>query len=299
MEENLVRDFKKAGSIAGQAREYGASLIKEGASVLEILDAVESFIVKKGAGIAFPAQISLNKYAAHVCSAHNDTTRIAAEDVVKLDVGAHVNGMIGDTALTVNLNKEYQDLVAASKTALKEVSSMFTPETPVGEIGGVIQETITSLGFQPVRNLSGHGLGYFEIHTSPSIPNIRLENSTLLHEGMTVACEPFATDGQGAIVESGETTVFTQVADKSVRSPFARDVLKKVRSYNGLPFASRWIVRELGEGKTRLGLRELERAGIIQGHSPLKEIQNGLVSQHEHSFLVADKPVITTKVDDS
>lgn len=298
MDEESLRDFKLAGNIAGRAREYGKSLIVEGARVREILDSVEDFIKKQGAGIAFPAQISLNRFAAHVCSDSEDETVISASDVVKLDVGAHVNGLIGDTALTVNLDNQYKELVMASKKALEAASSLFTPGTPVGEIGGVIQDTITSLGFSPVKNLSGHGLGRFQIHTSPSIPNVRLSDSTILRENMTVACEPFATDGKGLITDGGEATVFTLAGVRSVRSPFAREILRKIQSYDGLPFTTRWLVREFGVGKTKLGLKELSRAGIIDAHPPLKEVANGLVSQHEHSFLVRDKPVITTKLDD-
>lgn len=297
MDEESIIKFKKAGNIAGRARDYGRSLIVEGASVKDILESVETFIKDNGAGIAFPAQISLNHFAAHVCSDSDDKTIIKPGDVVKLDVGAHVDGFIGDTALTVNLNNEYKELVEASKKALKEASKLFTPERPVGEIGAVIQDTITNLGFSPVRNLTGHGLGRFEIHTAPSIPNIGLKDSVLLKENMTVACEPFATDGKGLITEGAKATVFTLGNVRSVRSQFARDVLQKIKSYNGLPFTTRWLVKDLGFGKTRFGLQELERAGIIHGHPPLKEVTNGMVSQHEHSFLVRDKPVITTKTD--
>lgn len=299
MDEKSVSDFKKAGHIAARAREFGSSLIKEGASVLQILDKVEDFIRQQGAAVAFPAQISLNQYAAHVCSDHDDKTVIHADDVVKLDVGAHVNGFIGDTAKTINLSGKHAELLNASKAALNNVSSMFRPGVAVGEIGAVIQETIESKGFSPVRNLSGHGLDHFQVHTFPSIPNIALDKSALLQEGMTVACEPFATDGGGAIAESGEATVFTLDRVRPVRSPFARDVLKRIQDFNGLPFTTRWLVKNFGEGKTRLGLRELQKNGVINAHPPLKEIRNGLVSQHEHSFLVADKPVITTKLDDS
>lgn len=297
MDEESILKFKKAGNVAGRARDFGKSLIVEGALVKDVLDKVESFIKDNGAGIAFPAQISLNRFAAHVCSDSNDQTIIKPEDVVKLDVGAHVDGFIGDTALTVNLNNEYKELVDASKKALTEASKLFTPGRPVGEIGAVIQDTITSLGFSPVKNLSGHGLGRFEIHTNPSIPNIRLNDSVLLKENMTVACEPFATDGKGMITDGGDATVFTLGTVRSVRSQFARAVLQKIKSYNGLPFTTRWLVKDLGFGKTKLGLKELERAGIIHGHPPLKEVANGMVSQHEHSFLVRDKPVITTKTD--
>ncbi len=287
--------FLKAGKIAGMARDYGQSLITEGVRVLDVLNKVEDFIIQKGAGIAFPAQISLNTIAAHACSDEQDETVISADDVIKLDVGAHIDGHMGDTALTVNLSGQYKELLEASKDALREASKMFTPGTPVGEIGKVIQETITNKGFSPVRNLSGHGLGLYQIHTSPQIPNVFLRDSMSLTENMTVACEPFATNGKGAIAESGEATVFTFVGKRPVRSPFAREVLKKIETYEGLPFTTRWLSKEFGVGKTKLALKELNRAGIIHPHPPLKEIGNGLVSQHEHTFLVRDNPVITTK----
>lgn len=290
------KDFIKAGKIAAKARDYGVSLITEGALVVDILNKVEDFIQSQGAGIAFPAQISLNTIAAHACSDADDTTVIQASDVVKLDVGAHVNGMIGDTARTVNLSGEYDDLLKASRLALEEASKLFTPGTATGEIGAVIQETISGMGFAPVRNLSGHGLGPFQIHTSPSIPNVAIEESPVLQEGMTVACEPFATNGKGAIQDSGEATVFSFLQARPIRSPIARQVLKRIQSYNGLPFTTRWLSKEFGVGKTRLALKELTRAGIIHGHPPLKEIGDGLVSQHEHSFMVRDKPLVSTKV---
>lgn len=298
MNDEQKRDAILAGSIAGRARDFGASLIQEGASVREILDRVEGFIKDQGAGIAFPAQISLNQVAAHACSDAKDETCIAQTDVVKLDCGAHVNGMIGDTAITVNLSGEYKELIEASKKALAAVTSLFTPGRPTGEIGRVIQETISDLGFSPVRNLSGHGLGQYDIHTFPSIPNIALPDSPILKEGMHVACEPFATSGKGLIHEGGEATVFTQVATGRVRSQFARQALTLLQEYKGLPFAARWVQNELGYGKAKLALGELQRAGIIQGHPPLKEVSGGMVSQREHSFIVGDKPIATTKLDD-
>lgn len=291
-------DFKKAGSIAAQSLQYGKSLMKEGALVVDVLDKVEDFMQKQGAGIAFPAQISLNTVAAHACSDLNDETVIGADDVVKLDVGAHVNGFIGDNALTINLSKEHADLIKASRDAVNEAVKIATPGTPVGEIGGVIQDTIMNAGFSPVRNLSGHGLGEFEIHTAPSMPNVRLDESEELEEDMTIAIEPFATNGKGAIADSGSATVFTHIANRPVRSPIARQLLTKIQSYDGLPFAMRWLERDFGSAKTRLGLKQLEQAQCITSHPPLKEIGNGLVAQSEHTVLVKDKPIITTKHND-
>ncbi|MFP4523216.1 MAG: type II methionyl aminopeptidase [Candidatus Woesearchaeota archaeon] len=293
--------FKKAGQIAAKARDYGASLIKEGEQVLPILDKVEDFILKQGAGIAFPAQISINTIAAHQCSAHDDKTIITSSDVVKLDVGAHVNGFIGDTARTINLDGSYKELIDASKAALDKAITLMKPNMPVGEIGQAIQETIQDKGFVVVKNLSGHGLGPFQIHTTPQIPNIALPKTLLLQEGMTVASEPFATNGAGAIAEGGEPTVFSAVPNARLRTRtlFVKDVFKKIQSYQGLPFASRWLVKEFGSGKVRFALKELERSGVIHSHPPLREIAKGMVAQSEHSFLIQkNKPLISTRIDD-
>lgn len=301
MNDEQKLQFKKAGQIAGKARDYGASLIKEGKRVVDILDKVEDFILSQGAGIAFPAQISINTIAAHQCSAHDDPTVIKASDVVKLDVGAHINGFIGDTARTVNLDGSYKELIAASKAALDKAITLMKPDMPVGEIGKAIQETIKDKGFVAVKNLSGHGLGQFQIHTSPHIPNIALDNSTVLQEGMTVASEPFATNGAGAIAEGGEPTVFSAIPNARLRSrtAFVKDVFAKIESYGGLPFASRWLVKEFGAGKVRFALKELERSGVIYSHPPLREIGKGVVAQSEHSFLIQDnKSIISTRVDD-
>ncbi len=298
MDEVFKKDALLAGRIAGQARDYGANLIKPGASVREILDKVEAFIKEQGAQIAFPAQISLNQVAAHACSDSQDQTIIQESDVVKLDCGAHVNGMIGDTAITVNCDGAYADLVAASKKALDAATPLFTPGTSLGEIGRTIQQTISDLGFSPVKNLSGHGLGHYDIHTSPSVPNVAITNAPILKEGMHLACEPFATDGKGEVTNSGTATVFTQVGAARVRSASTRQVLKRIESFQGLPFAARWLEHEFGVGKARLALKELSRLGCLQDHPPLKEVANGMVSQREHSFIVADKPIATTKFDD-
>lgn len=300
MNEQDFKDFKKAGQIAAKARDYGAKLITNNKKIVEILDAVEEKIISLGAGIAFPAQISLNQVAAHSCANYEDETHINESDVVKLDVGAHINGFIGDTATTVNLDGKYKELMNASTMGLNNALKQVKSGISTGEIGKTIQETITSLGFQPIQNLSGHGLGKYQIHTEPKMPNIFQPSSPKLFDNQTIAIEPFATNGSGAIQEGGIPTVFSQINDKPIRSPITRQVFEKIKTYDGLPFAFRWLSKEFGIGKTRFALNELQKLDVIYGHPPLTEIAKGIVSQHEHSLIVTDKgSIITTKLDDN
>jgi len=294
MDQPTIEKYIKAGKIAGEALQYGQSLIKSGAKVREVLEKVEEKIVQMGGQPAFPAQISLNEFAAHSCSDLQDAT-ILSDQVVKLDLGVHIDGCIADTALTIDLSGKYTDLVKASREALNNALKIAVPGTPLGEIGKVIQETISSYGFSPIKNLSGHGLGKFEIHSSPSIPNYDNGNKNVLKEGMVIAIEPFASTGSGMVQESSPATVFTLTKDSGVRDPITRNILKEIKTYQGLPFAKRWLEVKFGN-KTNFALRQLDAAECLYAHPPLFDTARGMVSQMEHSVIVMEKPIVFTRI---
>jgi methionyl aminopeptidase len=297
MDSEEIKKFREAGRIAATALQLGGKMIKPGVKLLDVCDAVEKKILDMGAGIAFPTQTSRNEIAAHYCPDDEDESVYQEGDVVKLDCGSHVDGYVADTALTIDLG-DNSNLIKASREAVEAAVKIAKVGTTIGEIGRTIQEKIEKYGFAPVRNLSGHGIGRYIIHRDPSITNFDSGNSRELEEGESIAIEPFASTGAGMIYESNNPTVFMISGRKPVRSPFARDVLKEIEQYQGLPFTTRWISRKLGLGKTRVGLRELMHAGIIRGYPPLPDAKKGLVSQAEHSVLVFDKPIVTTKLDE-
>ncbi len=293
MDQETLQKYVDAGRIASEALHYGKSLIVKGAKVIEILDKVEEKIKELGGEPAFPAQISLNEYAAHSCSDLNDET-ILSNQIIKLDVGVHIEGIIADNALTVDLSGEHSDLVKASREALNNALKIIKPGVTLGEIGREIHRTITSYGFAPIKNLSGHGLGEYEIHTAPSVPNFDNGNNHILEEGDVIAIEPFASTGAGIVQESSHPTVFTLIKDSGVRDPISRNILQEIKKNKSLPFAKRWLERKFGTAKTNFGLRMLNRAGCIVEHPPLFDQNRGMVSQAEHTVIVFEEPIITT-----
>lgn len=295
MEDSLQENYLKAGKIAGEVREYGKTLIKQDASLLEICDKVEQKISELKAKPAFPVQISLNQTAAHYCPEEDDKT-ILTDQLVSLDVGVHIDGCIGDTAVTVDLSGKYSDLIKASDKALENALKIIRPEITLSEIGKEIEDTIKSFGFNPVKNLSGHGLGLYNIHTKPTIPNYDNKDKTKLKVGDVIAIEPFATTGVGMIHEKGHPTVFSLTNSKSVRLEFVKDILKQIESYNGLPFATRWLTKRFSKGQVDFALAKLRQQEIITAYPPLVEISNGVVSQSEHSVIVGEKVKVLTKI---
>ena len=161
----------------------------------------------------------------------------------------------------------------------------------------MIKQTIESHGYIPIHNLSGHGLDIYNIHCAPSVPNFDNEDDTPLEKGMVIAIEPFATDGAGMIYETDRANLFSVVQKKPVRSPFARELLKEIESYNGLPFTTRWLARKIPLSKVNFALKELLNAGVIRSYPPLPDRNKGIVSQAEHTIYICDEPEILTIAD--
>ncbi|MBI2550087.1 type II methionyl aminopeptidase [Candidatus Woesearchaeota archaeon] len=298
LEESGLADWRKAGKISAVALDYGRKLIKKGALLIEVCNAVDAKIVELGARPSFPSQISLDHVAAHYCPEAGDRTILDVQ-VCKLDVGACVNGAMGDNAATVDLSGNYAELAAASEKALAAAIKVVKAGIALGEVGKVIQETIASYGFSPIRNLSGHGLGKFEIHTKPTVPNFDNGDKTQLQENEVIAIEPFATTGKGTIYESANAEVFMQASDRQTRDSEVRKVLERIRSYEKLPFAKRWLLKEFPAFKVSVALKILEQQGIIHGFPPLIEEAKGIVSQAEKTVLVkADGCEVLTEVTD-
>lgn len=279
------QDWKKAGNLSHQALKYGESLMKKDASILDICKKIDDKIIELGARPAWPSQISLNNVAAHYCP-EEDSDFILKDDVAKLDVGVSYNGCIGDNALTVDLSGKNQDLVKATKEALDAAIESLKPGIEIGKVGRVIQEVITSYNLSPIRNLSGHGVDKFQIHTAPTMPNYDNGDTTKLVEDQIIAIEPFATNGAGKVRDGGTATVFMLYRPKPMRDMMARKILKELESYDGLVFARRWLWDKFPKMRVNMALMQLINQKSVEAFPPLVEEANGLVSQHENTMLI-------------
>src|SRR3989344_3169852 len=283
-----MKDWIRSGRIAAEAREYGKTLIKVNASLLEVTEKIENKIISLGGSFAFPPQLSRNEIAAHYNALCNDTLIFQEGDVVKLDLGVHVNGAIGDTACTIDLGENKQ-LIKASEEALKNAIKEIKNKVKVYELGKVIQETIQKYGFSPIRNLSGHGLDIYTIHDTPSIPNYDNKDNSEVRNCF-IAIEPFATNGIGLVADGKPSEIYTIVRVKPIRNADARKILKFIiEEYHGLPFAKRWLLKEFDRFKVSIALSSLEKEGILMQYNQLVEKEKGFVSQCEHSVYVGDE----------
>lgn len=281
--EDIIIKYIEAGRIVAMVRDEAAKKVVVGASLLEVAEFVEKSIIGHGARPAFPCNISLNEEAAHNTPIAGDIT-VFGEDMVKLDIGAHVDGYIGDTAVTIDLSGN-PELVKASHAALMAAIGTIHAGVDTKDIGIIIEKTITEFGFKPVSNLSGHGLARYTTHAPPSIPNTaHLRKGSILHEGDIVAIEPFATTGSGIVNNSTVVEIYRVASAKPVRLPAARSVLNEASAYDNMPFAKRW----LGVKSADMAIMRLCHDKVLESYPVLKDVDGSLVSQAEHTIMVTE-----------
>ncbi|OPX61653.1 MULTISPECIES: type II methionyl aminopeptidase [unclassified Methanoregula] len=290
MNDDIFHKYCEAGRIAAKILREGAEEIRIGTPYLAVVETIESRVTEEGAGLAFPLNLSINEDAAHDTASPGDSRIFAKGDVVKLDLGIHIDGYIADTAMTVDLGTNSL-LVEASRAALDAAIRRVRPGVSVGDLGSAIQYEIESRGYRPVSNLTGHGLGQYVQHRSPTIPNVGIKGGMVLEEGMVFAIEPFATTGSGRVMEKTRREIYSQISPKPVRIPAGRAVLEKIRDRRGLPFSRRWV----NEKKTDIVLPALVRSQVLRAYPVLSDIPGSLVSQAEHTIIVTtDGCIVTT-----
>jgi len=294
MEKEILDKYTRAGEIAAQVLNYAKGIVKENMLVVELAEKIDKKIAELGAKPAFPVNISINDMAAHYHPLLNDKLTIKEEDYVKIDIGVHVDGYIGDTATTVRLAGK-DDLIKCSEKMLDSAIKIVRTGITIGEIGEAIENTAKEFGFNPIRNLTGHSLDHYDVHSGLTIPNIKTDSKYQIREDEVIAIEPFCTSGNGFVKDSGPALIFRWIIDRPTRMIEARKILEIARDkFEKLPFAKRWIQKELSPLKVELALKELLSVNALYGYQPLREVSEKPVTQSEHTLLVRDKPIILT-----
>ncbi|MGI0002311.1 MAG: type II methionyl aminopeptidase [Nitrososphaeraceae archaeon] len=289
---DFLECYLKAGKIASEQREKTRRKDHVGSTLLTICKSIEREIQEEGGMPAFPVNVSLNEIAAHYTAEPNDETIVKENDVLKIDIGVHIEGYIADTAVTVSSDPHHDSLIKSAENALNEAVRISRVDTKASEIGKIIENTISKTGFKPIQNLSGHSLAQYTIHAGKSIPNIRTIGSSFsLLSSQAYAIEPFVTmkDGQGVVFEGNIRNIFAIISRKPDKDEFVNEFLTYLwNKFRTLPFALRWILDRYEEGEARRLLDILVKKRNIHAYPILIEGKNKFVAQAEHTIVPLD-----------
>ena len=283
--EDILGKLSRAGKAAKEAREYAVDNVRAGGSALELVKAIEELIRSRGAECAFPVNIGVNEVAAHYTPSEETDIIFSAGDVVKVDIGAHVDGYPGDTAVTIEVDtRNHVPLMQAAESALEMSIEMVSPGTTVSAIGEAIERAIKSYGFKPIQNLTGHSMERFNLHAGLSIPNVRNWDRSAIKEGMVLAIEPFSTPGKGKVQGGPKGGIYRLMRDRRAPHEISTLFSRIQSSFGGFPFAGRWCDDLHPQAATLLP--KMVRMGMVMSYPILIEAGKGVVAQAEHSVVV-------------
>lgn len=292
LDDDIVDKLLRAGEIVSEALSKAVDIVEDGVKVVVICRELEKVIVRKGARPAFPVNVSINDVAAHYTAAPRDDTVIPPHSVVKIDVGAHVDGYIADAALTIVLDKSFEPLAKAAYEALRAAMRSLRHGVRLSSVGAVIEREIKLRGFKPISNLSGHKIERYNLHAGKSVPNVASFDLSRAVRGEVYAIEPFSTNGEGLVVEGGCSNIYRIVSMRRTGSKELDNLLTNLWSeFRGLPFASRWVAEKWGNGALNL-LKTLESKRRVYHYRVLIERGGGYVAQFEDTVIVQENGVL-------
>ena len=278
LNSDFLTDYREAAEIHRQVRSYVQKTVRPGQTLTNIAETIENSVraltghdgLTEGdamkAGMGFPCGLSLNHCAAHYTPNAGNKMVLQQEDVMKVDFGVHVNGRIVDSAFTMAFEPKYDNLLQAVKEATNAGVREAGIDARVGEIGGVIQETMesfeveidgTTYPVKSIRNLTGHNILPYSIHGTKAVPIVKSNDDTKMEEGDVFAIETFGSTGNGYVRDDMETSHYAKNGDVGkvdLRLASAKSLLNVInKNFGTLPFCRRYLDR-IGQEKYLLGV---------------------------------------------
>ena len=198
-----IEGIARAGELVAETIALVGDHIRPGVTTGELDRIAEEFIRDHG---GIPTSKGYRGFPAATCISPNSMVvhgipgayRIEDGDLISVDVGITLDGLIADSAYTFgvgDISLEARRLLETCEEARDAGIAQARPGNHVGDISHAVQTVVEGAGFSVVRALVGHGVGR-SYHEDPQIPNFGdLGRGPLLQHGMTVAIEPMITAG--------------------------------------------------------------------------------------------------------
>lgn len=340
--ENDLEDFRRASLIHKIARKKAMTYLYDGGKLADLVDAVEDIILKmckqdpktyylngspksNDAGIAFPVGVNINNIVAHdtkymTQSGKKDDRIFFLGDVVKIDIGVHINGRIIDSAFTHIITKQpgihdsesiYNSVMEASRESMLNAIKLAGPDQRLDEMSEMITDIIESyevnmgtdmnLPIKPVTGIGGHNIKRYNVHGGKYIlsrPDYAFQGDQRMEEDEIYAIETYATTGAGIITQNGEINLCTHYVQENVNNATKKDkkfferteLYEWMKTRRGLPFSSAWIdVNKIH--KVDKAFKLSIPSGQIKAFPPLYDENNSVVAQFEHTVHIGENTV--------
>ncbi len=195
--------MERAGAIVGATLGLLKRSVEPGITTGDLNRIADRNIRSMG---AVPTFLGYQGFPAAICASVNEEIvhgipgkRVLKQgDIIKMDVGATIDGFIGDAAVSVavgEVSEEAQRLMDDTQASLFEGIAAAQPGNRIGDIGAAVEGFAVTRGYGVVRQFVGHGVGRF-LHEDPQVPNYgEAGKGVLLRPGMCICIEPMLNLG--------------------------------------------------------------------------------------------------------
>jgi methionyl aminopeptidase len=298
LKADVNQKYDASGLITRETRNSVESRDWRGHTYLEICEFAEGEIRRRGGHPAFPVNVCANESAAHNTAEIGDKRLVAENAILKVDLGAHVDGYVTDTSVTLCYDEALIDMTEATKTALHEAIKAVRMEENTADIGKIVENYATRRGYLPIENLSGHSLDQYVVHAGASVPNVWSVSNSFFKLDKVYAIEPFFTtpEGSGTVIEGETRNIFSLVSRKRTKDTKLDEFVELIwKTRRTLPFAARWFAEHYSKQDLDTMLSKLVKLRLIHAYPELIEAKGTPIAQAEHTIRVtATGPVILT-----
>eukprot|EP01018_Ginkgo_biloba_P000797 Gb_24072 [translate_table: standard] len=305
---DVVTKYKVAAEIVNKALQIVLSECKPKARVVNLCEKGDSYIreqtgnVYKNAkkkiekGVAFPTCVSVNSTVCHFSPLASDETVLEENDIVKIDLGCHIDGFITVVAHTHVLQEgpvtgRQADVIAAANTAAEVALRLVKPGRKNKDVTEAIQKVAAAYDCKIAEGVLSHQMKQFVIDgnkviLSVSNPEMRVDDAEF-EENEVYSIDIVTTTGEGKpkLLDERQTTIYKRAVDKNyhLKMKSSRFIFNEInQKFPIMPFTA----RALEEKRARLGLVECVNHELLQPYPVLREKPGDLVAHIKFTVLL-------------
>uniref|UniRef100_A0A2P2LV18 ERBB-3 BINDING PROTEIN 1 n=2 Tax=Rhizophora mucronata TaxID=61149 RepID=A0A2P2LV18_RHIMU len=304
----VVTKYKTAAEIVNKALQLVISECKSKAKIVDVCEKGDTFIKEQTSnvyknvkrkierGIAFPTCISVNNTICHFSPLASDETVLEEGDIVKIDMGCHIDGFIAVVGHTHVLQEgpvtgRAADIIAATNTAAEVALRLVRPGRKNKDVTEAIQKVATAYDCKIVEGVLSHQMKQFVIDGNKvilSVPNpeTRVDDAEF-EENEVYAIDIVTSTGEGKpkMLDEKNTTIYKRAVDKNyhLKMKASRFIFSEInQKFPIMPFSA----RALEEKRARLGLIECVNHDLLQPYPVLHEKPGDLVAHIKFTVLL-------------
>lgn len=305
---DVVTKYKLSAEIANKALQTVLSECKPKTKVVDLCEKGDSYIreqtgnVYKNAkkkidkGVAFPTCISINNTVCHFSPLVGDGTVLEENDIVKIDLGCHIDGFISVVAHTYVVKEgpvtgRVADVIAAANTAAEVALRLVKPGKKNKDVTEAIQKVAAAYDCKIAEGVLSHQMKQFVIDGNKVVlgagnPETRVDDAEF-EENEVYAIDIVTSTGEGKLklLDEKETTIYKRAVDKNyhLKMKASRLIFSEInQKFPIMPFTA----RALEDKRARLGLVECVNHELLQPYPVLHEKPGELVAHIKFTVLL-------------